>query len=129
MKSKCQECGSTEDLKIDKKDNAVLCSKCFYYRLLREDYEKGDKNAVAIMNILKHYYPQDISKQKNLMMAIFEMIDNAEPTIYKDVKTVSIDTAKLLEIARKWRVTDAILMEMLKAELPQFFFQQPNYGG
>ena len=124
---KCQECGSTKNLKIDKKDNAVLCDKCFYYRLLCEDYEKGDKNAVAIMNILKHHYPQDVDKQKNLMMAIFEMIDNAEPTIYKGVKTVSIDTAKILEIARKWRVTDAMLMEMLKTELLQLFFQ-PNYG-
>jgi len=119
---KCRECGSKENLVIDKKDNAVLCKKCFQYRLLKEDCESGNEYALALMNILKRYYPQNVNQQKNLMMAIFEMIDNAEPTIYKGQKTVEIKADKMMEIAKKWQVSEAILMEMLTAELPSLFF-------
>lgn len=115
---KCRDCGSTQELVQDKKDNAILCIRCFLYRILNEEASIGFAEAKELLGLLQAHYPNDINKQKNLMMAIFEGIEAGEPTTTPNgQKTISITETKLLEIARKWQVEDAILLEILKVKL------------
>ena len=111
----CGKCGSSEDLVKDNKDGEILCRRCFTYKLFMEDFEDGNIDAVHMYNVLHKYYPKDEEKRKNLLMAIFELIDIGQ----KHGSSVAVTLDQIMTVGRKWNVEAALLSEALEA-----FFKQ-----
>lgn len=115
---KCEECGAKRwDVSQDRKDDKWLCPRCFQYRLLQEGVEEGDRNAETMMDMLQFYYPDNVEGQKNMLMAIFELIDAGKPTMHAGKETVMVDFDKAFTIAERWNVTETFLIEMARALL------------
>jgi hypothetical protein len=79
-----------------------------YWQSFQGLVNQGDESSATISKQLDSCYPNNVDKQRDLLIAIIEILDDMD----RD-KTISVDA--LIRIAMKWQVERVVCEEMAKA--------------
>ena len=81
-----------------------------YKELRKMAFLQGDPNALEVMSILTSHYPYDLAKQKDLNVAILEVIDcYGELTLEGRIAVSEMD---FIKVAEKYDVQEAAIREL-----------------
>jgi len=79
-----------------------------YWQIFQGLVDKGDKSSITISRQLNSCYPNTVDKQKDLFIAVIELLDEAD-------RDHVVSEEAFVRLAMKWRVERVVCEEMLKA--------------
>lgn len=104
----CEICGSKYQVVRGSRSPRFLCKRCLYWQNFQGLINQGDEDSTIISKQLNSCYPNNVEKQKDLFIAIIEILDE----VGRD-HAISDDT--LIRIAMKWQVERVVCEKMIKA--------------
>jgi hypothetical protein len=107
-KRECEICRSKYKLSRDQRSGRLLCRRCLYWQIFQGLVDKGDESSVIISRQLNYCYPNNVDKQKDLFIAVIEVLDEAD-------RDHRISEEAFVRLAMKWRVERVVYEEMIKA--------------